>query len=72
MDCLLMRHGIAVDMEDWPELDGTRPLTAQGCKKVRQVAPGLAAMGLPTTHLLPSLLTRARRTAATFKTISRP
>ncbi len=72
MDCLLMRHGIAVDMEDWPELDGTRPLTDQGRKKVRQVAQGLAAMGLTPTHLFTSPLTRARETAAIVNVILCP
>lgn len=72
MDCLLMRHGIAVDMKDWPELDGTRPLTDEGRKKVRQVAQGLAAMGLAPTYLFTSPLTRARETAAIVTAILCP
>ncbi|MDO9117870.1 MAG: phosphohistidine phosphatase SixA [Nitrospira sp.] len=64
MDCLLMRHGIAVETAEWSDLDETRPLTDEGKKKVRQVATGLAAMGLAPTHLFTSPLTRARETAA--------
>lgn len=63
MDCLLMRHGIAVEIAEWSDLDDTRPLTDQGKKKVRQVAKGLAAMGQAPTHLFTSPLTRARETA---------
>jgi len=72
MDCLLMRHGIAIDMEEWSDLDDTRPLTDQGKKKVRQVAKGLAVMGLAPTHLFTSPLTRARETAAIVNAILCP
>ncbi|ULA63011.1 MAG: Phosphohistidine phosphatase SixA [Nitrospira sp.] len=63
MDCVLMRHGIAVEAAEWSGLDNTRPLTDQGRKKVRQVAQGLATMGLTPTHLFTSPLIRARETA---------
>jgi phosphohistidine phosphatase len=72
MDCLLMRHGIAVEMEEWSGPDETRPLTDQGRKKVRQAAKGLAAMGLAPTHLFTSPLTRARETAAIVNAILCP
>lgn len=72
MDCLLMRHGIAVETAEWSGLDGTRPLTDPGRKKVRQVAKGLAAMELAPTHLFSSPLARARETAAIVNAILCP
>ncbi|SPP66227.1 SixA phosphatase family protein [Nitrospira lenta] len=72
MDCVLMRHGIAVEIGEWSDRDETRPLTDQGRKKVRQVAKGLAAMELAPTHLFTSPLTRARETAAIINTVLCP
>jgi len=72
MDCLLMRHGIAVEMDEWSGPDDTRPLTDQGKKKVGQVANGLAAMGLVPTHILTSPFTRAQETAALVRAILCP
>lgn len=63
MDCLLMRHGIAVEIEEWSGQDNTRPLTDQGKKKVRQVARGLLSMGLAPTHIITSPFARALETA---------
>lgn len=63
MDCILMRHGIAIDVEAWDGPDETRPLTGQGKKNLREAARGLVAMGLSPTHILSSPLTRARETA---------
>lgn len=63
MDCLLMRHGMAVEMEEWSGLDETRPLTDTGRMQVRLVAQGLAAQGVIPTHLLSSPLRRAQETA---------
>lgn len=72
MDCLLMRHGVAVETEEWSGLDDTRPLTGEGKQKVRQVAKGLAAMGISPTHLFTSPLTRAQETAELVRTILCP
>mgnify|MGYP003338504864 FL=1 len=72
MDCLLMRHGIAVESEEWSGRDDTRPLTDQGKKKVIQVAKGLVAMGLAPSHILTSSFTRAQETAALVRTILCP
>jgi phosphohistidine phosphatase len=63
MDCLLMRHGVAVDMEDWSGFDETRPLTDEGRTQVRLVAQGLSAMRVSPTHLISSPLCRALGTA---------
>jgi phosphohistidine phosphatase len=63
MDCLLLRHGIAVDPEDWTGQDETRPLTAKGKKRVRQAADGLVSLEFEPTHLLSSPFLRAVETA---------
>ncbi len=72
VDCLLIRHGVAVKTGKWSGLDETRPLTAQGRKKVRRVAKGLAAIGVAPTHLFTSPLTRAEETANLIQTILCP
>jgi phosphohistidine phosphatase len=63
MDCVLMRHGIAVERGDWEGTDTDRPLTEQGAKRVAQVAAGLNRLGVQPTHVLSSSLIRAIETA---------
>jgi phosphohistidine phosphatase len=63
MDCLLMRHGIAVERDEWEGADTDRPLTEQGVKRVVQVAAGLNRLGVKPTHVLSSPLIRAIETA---------
>ena len=63
MDCLLMRHGIAVERDEWDGSDGDRPLTERGEKRVAQVVDGLGRLGVQPTHVLSSPLTRAIETA---------
>jgi phosphohistidine phosphatase len=63
MDCLLIRHGIALDPMEWDGLEAHRPLTDKGEKHVRRAAAGLVSMGLAPTHLLSSPFTRALDTA---------
>jgi phosphohistidine phosphatase len=72
MDCILIRHGIAVEPEEWTGAEPLRPLTAKGKRRVRQVARGLAALGVVPTHLLTSPLTRARETAEIIHTVLCP
>ncbi len=72
MDCLLMRHGMAVDMEEWSGLDETRPLTEEGRQQVRLVAQGLSAMGVVPTHLISSPLCRAQETAELVRAVLCP
>ncbi len=60
----LMRHGIAIDREDPgcpPEAE--RFLTSEGVQKTREVARGLAAMGIDPDDFLSSPLVRAVQTA---------
>lgn len=63
MDCLLMRHGIAVEQDEWHGSDGDRPLTERGVKRVAQAVGGLGRLGVQPTHVLSSPLTRAIETA---------
>ncbi|MDZ4853892.1 MAG: histidine phosphatase family protein [Nitrospirota bacterium] len=63
MDCLLLRHGIAVERDEWEGLDGDRPLTEQGATRVAQVAAGLNRLDVQPTHVLSSPLIRAIETA---------
>lgn len=63
MDCLLMRHGIAVERDEWEGIDEDRPLTERGVKRVAQAVGGLGRLGVQPTHVLSSPLTRAIETA---------
>ena len=59
MDCVLLRHGIAVDRDEWEGPDKDRPLTERGAKRMAQVAAGLTRLNVQPTHVLSSPLIRA-------------
>lgn len=63
MDCVLMRHGITVERDEWEGADTDRPLTERGAKRVAQVTAGLNRLGVQPTHVLSSPLIRAIETA---------
>ena len=63
MDCLLMRHGIAVKPEKWDGTEEDRPLTTKGQRRAGQAAAGLAVLGHKPTRLFSSPLVRAYDTA---------
>ena len=63
MDCVLLRHGIAVERDEWEGPDADRPLTERGAKRVAQVAAGLNRLDVQPTHVLSSPLIRAIETA---------
>jgi phosphohistidine phosphatase len=63
MDCILFRHGIAVDREDWDGEEAQRPLTREGEEKTHQAASGLLRLNLAPTDVLSSPLSRALGTA---------
>jgi len=63
MDCVLLRHGIAVERDEWEGSDVDRPLTERGAKRVAQVAVGLSRLDVRPTHVLSSPLKRAVKTA---------
>ena len=63
MDCIFLRHGIAVEREEWEGQDADRPLTRLGIKRVAQVAAGMSRLDVQPTHVLSSPLKRAVETA---------
>jgi phosphohistidine phosphatase len=63
MECVLLRHGIAVERDEWQGPDGDRPLTERGAKRVAQAAAGLNRLDVLLTHVLSSPLVRAIETA---------
>lgn len=63
MDCVLLRHGIAVERDEWEGPDGDRPLTEYGRKRARQVVAGLNRLEVQPTHVFSSPLIRAIETA---------
>lgn len=72
MDCILIRHGIAVEPEEWEGTEDNRPLTGKGKKRVRQVAQGLTQLALKPTHLLTSPFVRAYDTARLLRIVLCP
>ena len=63
MECILLRHGIAVEREEWEGPDTDRPLTERGAKRVSQVAAGLKWLDVQPSHIFSSRLVRAIETA---------
>ena len=67
MQLYVVRHGIAIDRED-PKCppDPERYLTEEGVEKTRQVAKGMAALGIRGNLFLTSPYVRATQTAEIF------
>src|SRR2546428_11227668 len=67
MQLYIVRHGIAIDRED-PKCppDPERYLTEEGVEKTKQVAKGLAALGVTGDLFLTSPYVRAAQTAEIF------
>jgi phosphohistidine phosphatase len=63
MECILFRHGIAVECADWDGEENLRPLTPRGADKTREAATGLLRMELEPGYLWTSPLTRAFESA---------
>jgi len=63
MKCVLFRHGIAAERDEWDGPDADRPLTERGAKRVAQAAAGLSRLDVQPTHVLSSPLIRAIETA---------
>lgn len=63
MDCLFVRHGLAVAREEWEGKDVDRPLTEEGRRRVRQVAAGLRRLAVRPTVIYASPARRAVETA---------
>ncbi len=69
MELYIVRHGIAIDRED-PKSppDPDRYLTEEGIDKTKQVAKGVAALGIEPDLLISSPYVRAMQTAEIFAT----
>jgi phosphohistidine phosphatase len=67
MQLYIVRHGIAIDRED-PKApaEAERYLTEEGIAKTKQVAKGIAAMGVRADLMVSSPYLRAMQTAAIF------
>jgi phosphohistidine phosphatase len=67
MELYIVRHGIAIDREE-PKSppDPERFLTEEGIDKTRQVAKGLAALGVEPDLMISSPYVRAMQTAEIF------
>ena len=63
MEIYVLRHGSAVESEEWRGAERQRPLTDAGRAEMRQVARGLKWLGLAPDVILSSPYTRARETA---------
>lgn len=63
MDCVLIRHGIAVEPNEWDGEEAHRPLTDKGRTRTKQVAQGLAALDIAPTVIVSSPFARAHETA---------
>ncbi len=63
MECILFRHGIAVERADWDGEENLRPLTPKGAEKTREAAAGLLRLELEPGYLWTSPLARAFDTA---------
>lgn len=72
MDCMFVRHGIAVERDQWEGTEENRPLTEKGKRRVRQVAEGLTALDCKPTQLFTSPFVRAYDTARLLRMVMCP
>jgi phosphohistidine phosphatase len=67
MQLYIVRHGIAIDREDPKSpAEAERYLTEEGIAKTKQVAKGIAAVGVHVDLMVSSPYLRAMQTAAIF------
>ena len=67
MQLYIVRHGIAIDREDSKSPpEDERYLTEEGMEKAKQVAKGVAALGISADLLVSSPYVRAMQTAEIF------
>ncbi len=67
MELVFLRHGLAVDQEEWKGDEADRPLTAEGADRTREVVRGLRTLKVRPDVILSSPLLRARETAEIAK-----
>ena len=63
MNCYFLRHGIAVEPEQWTGRDFDRPLTHEGIERMKCEARAIADLSLRLDVIVTSPLLRARQTA---------
>ncbi len=63
MRLFFLRHGSAVNREEWTGAESERPLTPSGRDEMEQVAGGLTALELGVEVVVTSTFTRADETA---------
>jgi phosphohistidine phosphatase len=61
--CYFLRHGIAVEAEDWNGRDADRPLTREGRARMEREAIAIGTLPLKLESILTSPLLRAKQTA---------
>jgi len=71
MDCILFRHGIAVEPQEWDGPEARRPLTKKGAEKVREAAEGLIRLAIQPTHVISSPFLRTGQTAEILREVLR-
>src|SRR6266849_8045526 len=67
MELVFLRHGLAVDREEWKGEDEARPLTTEGVDRTKEVVRGLRVLKVRPDIILSSPLLRARETAEIAK-----
>jgi phosphohistidine phosphatase len=63
VNCYFLRHGIAVEPDEWTGRDFDRPLTHDGIERMKFEARAIAALSLQLGVIVTSPLLRARQTA---------
>ncbi len=63
MNCYFLRHGIAVEPDEWKGRDFDRPLTREGIERMQREARAIADLTLELDAIVTSPLLRARQTA---------
>jgi phosphohistidine phosphatase len=63
MRCFFLRHGIAVEPDEWQGSDFDRPLTGEGRTRMEREAAAIGELSLGIERIVTSPLLRARQTA---------
>jgi phosphohistidine phosphatase len=63
VNCYFLRHGIAVEPDEWKGRDFDRPLTREGIERMQREARAIADLTLELDAIVTSPLLRARQTA---------
>jgi phosphohistidine phosphatase len=63
MRCYFLRHGFAVEADEWSGPDFDRPLTREGQERMTRAANTIAALRLKIDVIVSSPLVRAKQTA---------